>query len=40
MSSTEKYIFRSSAHFFFSFLDWVVLGFDIELYELLIYFEN
>uniref|UniRef100_A0A8C9CPR9 Uncharacterized protein n=1 Tax=Phocoena sinus TaxID=42100 RepID=A0A8C9CPR9_PHOSS len=31
MSSLEKYLFRSSAHFF----DWIVCFFVIELYELL-----
>ena len=34
MSSLEKYLFRSSA-----LLDWVVWFFDIELHELLLYFE-
>ena len=33
-SSLEKCLFRSSAHFF----DWVVWFFDIELYELFLYF--
>ena len=36
MSSLKKYLFMSSAHFF----DWVVFFFDIELYELFVYFEN
>ena len=34
MSSLEKCVFRSSAHFF----NWVVCFFDVELYELFIYF--
>ena len=34
MSSLEKRLFRSSAHFF----DWVVCFFDIELHELVVYF--
>ena len=34
MPSLENYLFRSSAHFF----DWVVYLFDIELYELFIYY--
>ena len=37
MSSLENGLFRSSAHFFFN---WVVCFSDIELYELLIYFED
>ena len=35
ISSLEKYLFRSLAHFF----DWIVCFSDIELYELLVYFE-
>ena len=34
MSSSEKCLFRSSAHVF----DWVVCFLDIELHELFIYF--
>ena len=34
MSSLEKFLFKSSAHFF----DWFVCVFDIELYELFVYF--
>ena len=36
MSSLEKWLVRSSAHFF----DWVVCFFDIELYKLFVYFGN
>ena len=36
MSSLEKCLFRSSAHFF----DWVVCFSDVELHELLVYFRD
>ena len=36
MSSLEKFLFRSSVHFF----DWVVCFFVIELYDLFVYFGN
>ena len=36
MSSLDKYLFRSSAHFF----DWAVCFFNIKLHLLFVYFEN